>query len=56
VTPAKTLAAMPAPQPKAQPDSVNPQGVAQVEAERQRRGITPEELEKRRRDSITRPF
>jgi hypothetical protein len=56
VTSAKPLATPPAPQSKAQPESINPQGVAQVEAERQRRGITPEELEKRRRDSITRPF
>jgi hypothetical protein len=38
------------------PYSLNPQGIAQVEAERKRLGITPEELERRRLESLRRPF
>ena len=35
---------------------INAQGVAQVEAERKRLGITEQMLERNRRDSISRPF
>lgn len=48
------------PQPRQQSQSaplvIYPHGAAQVEAERQRLGITPEKLEEMRRASTKRPF
>jgi hypothetical protein len=38
--------------PTAQPLEPNPQGAAQVEAERKRLGITEADLERSRRDSV----
>ncbi len=40
----------------AQPLVLDPQGAAQVEAERKRLGITEADLERSRRDSVKRPF
>ena len=43
-------------QPAAQTLVLDPQGAAQVEAERKRLGITEADLERSRRDSVKRPF
>jgi hypothetical protein len=42
--------------PLVQPLALDPQGAAQVEAERKRLGITEADLERSRRDSVKRPF
>ncbi len=43
-------------QPATQPLVLDPQGAAQVEAERKRLGITEADLERSRRDCVKRPF
>jgi hypothetical protein len=42
--------------PNAQLLALDPQGAAQVEAERKRLGITEADLERRRSESLRRPF
>ena len=42
--------------PAAAGTDVNPQGAAQIQVERARKGITQEMLEQRRRESLQRPF